>query len=47
MYRALARIPGVRVQRNLKDFAGRTGIGVVFDGGGDRGVIILNPRTYA
>ncbi|MEW2356883.1 CU044_5270 family protein [Spirillospora sp. NPDC029432] len=49
LYRALAKIPGVRVKKNVKDYAGRAGIGVLFgrDRQGDARVgIILDPRTY-
>ncbi|MFB4313441.1 CU044_5270 family protein [Actinomadura sp. 21ATH] len=49
LYRALAKIPGVRVKKNVKDYAGRTGIGVLFgrDRQGEPRVgIILDPRTY-
>lgn len=50
LYRALARIPNVHVVNNATDFAGRHGIGVVFDteekrDGGPE-TIVLDPRTY-
>lgn len=48
LYRALARIPGVRVVGDATDYAGRRGIGVIFDRGGRSagGPIVLDPRTY-
>jgi hypothetical protein len=52
LYRALAKIPNVRVVNNTADFAGRRGIGVVFDTGEKRNgnplteTIVLNSRNY-
>jgi hypothetical protein len=49
LYRALAKIPGVRVVENATDYAGRQGIGVAFGGGNEKGhgqMIVLNPETY-
>ncbi|WP_329430422.1 CU044_5270 family protein [Streptosporangium sp. NBC_01495] len=49
LYRALAKIPGVRVIENAMDYAGRQGIGVAFDRGSRKGngqLIVLNPKTY-
>ncbi|MFE3455451.1 CU044_5270 family protein [Nonomuraea sp. NPDC059194] len=47
MYRALAKIPGVTVQENVKDGAGRTGVGVVLDlGQAGKGTYVLDPADY-
>ncbi|TDE33300.1 CU044_5270 family protein [Actinomadura sp. 6K520] len=48
LYRALAKIPGVRVTRDATDYAGRHGIGVIAARGRGRDgrLIVLNPETY-
>ena len=50
LYRALAKIPNVHVVSDATDFAGRHGIGVVFDTGDKRDgrpqTIVLNARNY-
>ncbi|MGW2146225.1 CU044_5270 family protein [Nonomuraea bangladeshensis] len=47
MYRALARIPNVRIEQNATDGDGRTGIGVVLDlGEAGKGSYILDPEDY-
>ncbi|MER7616456.1 CU044_5270 family protein [Nonomuraea wenchangensis] len=47
MYRALAKIPNVRIERNATDGDGRTGIGVVLDlGAAGKGSYILDPEDY-
>ena len=46
LFRALADIPGVRVDRHARDVAGRPGAGFAFGHGADRQEIILNPRTF-
>jgi hypothetical protein len=45
VYRAMARMPGVIVQRNVTDAAGQVTIGVSDNGGIDQ--LLLDPRTYA
>jgi hypothetical protein len=47
MYRALAKIPNVRIEENATDGDGRTGIGVVLDlGEAGKGSYILDPGDY-
>jgi hypothetical protein len=47
MYRALAKIPDVRIEENAADGDGRTGIGVVLDlGAAGKGYYILDSRDY-
>lgn len=52
LYRALAKIPKVRVVQNATDYAGRRGIGVIFgneiarQGEQIANMVILDPRTY-
>ncbi|WP_329251591.1 CU044_5270 family protein [Actinoallomurus sp. NBC_01490] len=46
LYRALAKISGVRIVPGVKDFAGRTGVAVVRDESTVRVEIILDPKTY-
>ena len=52
LYRALAKMSHVRVVDNATDYAGRRGIGVVFDTGAKRNgkpvteTIVLDSRTY-
>ncbi|MEU9832508.1 CU044_5270 family protein [Streptosporangium sp. NPDC048047] len=47
MYRALARIPNVRIEENATDGDGRTGVGVVLDlGPAGKGYYILDARDY-
>jgi hypothetical protein len=52
LYRALAKIPRVSIKRDATDYAGRHGIGVVFDTPQRRGgkpniqTIVLDRRTY-
>ncbi|SEG64142.1 hypothetical protein SAMN05444920_103648 [Nonomuraea solani] len=49
MFRALALIPGVRMEQGVADPAGRVGLGIWFEGGHDfayRRYEILDPKTY-
>ncbi|MGN9841013.1 CU044_5270 family protein [Nonomuraea sp. H19] len=47
LYRALAKIPNVKIEENATDGDGRTGIGVVLDlGEAGRGVYILDAGDY-
>ncbi|MEU4227617.1 hypothetical protein AB0F17_25270 [Nonomuraea sp. NPDC026600] len=50
MYRALALIPGVRIEQGVSDAAGRSGLGVWLERAGDarayRKYEILDPATY-
>ena len=48
MYRALGKIPGVGVEVNVEDAAGRRGLGVFRedDGLGTRRYLILKPETF-
>ncbi|MFG1754548.1 CU044_5270 family protein [Streptosporangium sandarakinum] len=47
MYRALAKIPNVRIEENATDGDGRPGIGVVLDlGPAGKGYYILDARDY-
>ncbi|MFK4037120.1 CU044_5270 family protein [Nonomuraea wenchangensis] len=47
MYRALAKIPNVRIEQNATDGDGRSGIGVVLDlGAAGKGSYILDPEDY-
>lgn len=46
LYRALARMPGVRVLKDGTDYAGRHGIAVTFGSGRGMEQIILDRRTY-
>jgi len=46
LYRALAKIPGVRVVPGVKDLAGRPGLAVTQTGQGSRREIILDRRTF-
>ncbi len=47
LYRALADIPGVRIDRNAVDIAGRHGIGFAYPlGHGTVQEVIINSRTY-
>ncbi|MGW5261879.1 CU044_5270 family protein [Microbispora sp. NPDC004025] len=49
MFRALMQIPRVVVDKDVADAAGRRGLGIRFDWGGDPGTLsyhILDPRTY-
>ncbi|MFD1538992.1 CU044_5270 family protein [Nonomuraea guangzhouensis] len=50
MYRALALIPGVRIEQGVRDAAGRSGLGVWLERTGDawanREYKILDPATY-
>ncbi|MEU3339477.1 CU044_5270 family protein [Streptomyces sp. NPDC006668] len=45
LYRAAARIPGVSVVQNAKDYAGRSGIGLTFKDRGDRTVWVFDKRS--
>ncbi|MGW0845008.1 CU044_5270 family protein [Streptomyces sp. NPDC002787] len=45
LYRAAARVPGVRVVDNAEDAAGREGIGLVFGEGDDRDVWVFDKKT--
>ncbi|MEO3793053.1 CU044_5270 family protein [Nonomuraea sp. B10E15] len=49
MFRALALVPGVRIDQGVRDAAGRSGLGVWMEGPGDaptRRYDILDARTY-
>ncbi|GAA4522064.1 MULTISPECIES: CU044_5270 family protein [Nonomuraea] len=47
MFQALALIPGVRIEHGVTDAAGRAGLGIWREGGGDvRRYDILDPDTY-
>ncbi|MFC5832809.1 CU044_5270 family protein [Nonomuraea insulae] len=49
IFRALAEIPGIRVERDVRDAAGREGIGLALEGGEQslaRSYIVLDPETY-
>ncbi|WP_336211834.1 hypothetical protein [Nonomuraea sp. LPB2021202275-12-8] len=49
MFRALALIPGVRIEQGVRDAAGRSGLGVWLEGTSDvpyRRYDILDPGTY-
>ncbi|WP_433337214.1 CU044_5270 family protein [Spirillospora sp. CA-294931] len=47
LFRALPRVPGVTLQRNVKDAAGRAGLAFATSPNGwSREMIILDPRTY-
>jgi hypothetical protein len=49
LYRALADIPGVTIDRHAVDVAGRPGVGFAFDvipGSGDKQELVINPHTY-
>jgi hypothetical protein len=48
MYRALGKIPGVRVEVDVEDAAGRKGLGVFREAGGldTRQYLILEPETF-
>jgi hypothetical protein len=49
LYRALAALPGLRVDAHATDVAGRPGVGLVFPAGRGSQLsqeLILNPRTY-
>ncbi|GLX09343.1 CU044_5270 family protein [Microbispora sp. NBRC 16548] len=49
MFRALMKIPRVVVEKDVADAAGRRGLGIRFDWGGDPSTLsyhILDPRTY-
>ncbi|WP_328769568.1 CU044_5270 family protein [Streptomyces sp. NBC_00286] len=45
LYRAAAKIPGVSVVENTKDFAGRPGIGLSFKDRDDRGVWVFDKES--
>ena len=45
LYRVTARIPGIRVLDDVRDAAGRTGVGIAVDDGGVRSVLIYDPET--
>ncbi|MEV0236399.1 CU044_5270 family protein [Nonomuraea sp. NPDC050786] len=49
IFRALAKIPGVQIEQNVKDATGRTGLGLFRSTAGEEGqrrYLILDPRTY-
>ncbi|MEU4834914.1 CU044_5270 family protein [Streptosporangium sp. NPDC023615] len=47
MYRALAKIPNVSIERDVTDMDGRRGVGVVFDAGeGVKAYYVLDPDDY-
>ncbi|MFI9560032.1 CU044_5270 family protein [Nonomuraea endophytica] len=46
IFRALARISGVRIEQNVKDATGRTGLGLYWSTQSPRRYLILDPRTY-
>ncbi|MEU6140178.1 CU044_5270 family protein [Streptomyces sp. NPDC047081] len=47
LYRAAARIPGVSVVANAKDYAGRSGIGLTFEGRDGREVWVFGKKSLA
>jgi hypothetical protein len=47
LFRALPRIPGISVQRDAVDAAGRHGIAFAMSDGREREMIILDPHTFA
>jgi hypothetical protein len=49
IFRAMAKIPGVKVEQGVKDATGRTGLGLSRSTTGEEGqrrYLILDPRTY-
>jgi hypothetical protein len=49
IFRAMAKIPGVRIEQEVRDATGRTGLGLFRSTIGQEGVrryLILDPRTY-
>lgn len=46
MYRALAKIPHVSIERDATDADGRKGIGVVFDADGVKAYYVLDAKDY-
>ncbi|MFI6732646.1 CU044_5270 family protein [Nonomuraea sp. NPDC050451] len=49
IFRALAKIPGVKIEQNVRDATGRTGLGLFRSTIGEevrRRYLILDPRTY-
>ncbi|MEV4892685.1 CU044_5270 family protein [Nonomuraea sp. NPDC055795] len=46
IFRALAKIPGVRIEPNVKDATGRTGLGLYRSADSPRRYLILDPGTY-
>jgi RNA polymerase sigma-70 factor (ECF subfamily) len=44
--RATALVPGIELVDDVRDVAGRKGVGVAFDGPGWRSVLIFDPQTY-
>ncbi|MFI6906457.1 CU044_5270 family protein [Nonomuraea sp. NPDC050394] len=46
IFRALAKIPGVRIEPNVKDATGRTGLGLFRSAESPRRYFILDPGTY-
>ena len=47
LYEFLATMPGLTLERNVKDVSGRPGIGVGWSFMGSRAVLIFDPSTYA
>jgi hypothetical protein len=46
LYEFLATMPGLTLQRHVKDITGRPGIGVSWSFAGSEAVLIFDPRTY-
>jgi hypothetical protein len=46
LYEFLATVPGLTLQRHVKDITGRPGIGVSWSFAGSEAVLIFDPRTY-
>jgi hypothetical protein len=46
LYEFLATMPGLTLERNVKDISGRPGIGVGWSFMGSKAVLIFDPRTY-
>lgn len=44
--RAAALIPGIELIQDVRDVAGRGGVGVAFDGTGGESVLVFDPKTY-
>ena len=46
LYEFLATVPGLTLERSVKDISGRPGIGVGWSFMGSKAVLIFDPRTY-
>ena len=46
LYEFLATMPGLTLERNVKDISGRQGIGVDWSFMGSKAVLVFDPRTY-